>query len=140
MRSCRSLRRRTTSSRPGGPIRVGGPPRLSETLLPDLRSPGSGRQTAGSTAARKIWKQLRREAIPVARCTLARLMGELGVRGVLRTTRSNQLWVSDFTQLATWRGVVCFAFVIDVDAQRSGARCPGAGALRPLVGRALGAP
>ena len=93
--------------------------------------------------AKKIWKQLGRERIPVARCTVARLMGELGLRGVVRgrrvrttipdavaerprdlvqrnfrATRPNQLWVSDLTYVATWRGFVYVAFVIDVFSRR----------------------
>jgi putative transposase len=93
---------------------------------------------------RKVWKQLRREGIRVARCTVARLMRDLGLRGVSRgrawkittqsdraaerpadlvarqftATRPNQLWVADFTYVATWRGFVYVAFVIDVFARR----------------------
>jgi putative transposase len=92
----------------------------------------------------KVWKQLRREGIRVARCTVERLMRELGLRGTVRgrawkittqsdpaatrpadlvdrqcvATRPNQLWVSDFTYVATWRGFVYVAFVIDVFARR----------------------
>jgi len=93
--------------------------------------------------AKKIWKQLGREHVPVARCTVARLMGELGLRGVVRgrrvrttvpdpvaerprdlvqrnfqATRPNQLWVSDLTYVVTWRGFVYVAFVIDVFSRR----------------------
>ena len=93
--------------------------------------------------AKKVWKQLHRESIPVARCTVARLMMDLGLRGVVRgrgvkttipdlladrpldlvqrqfvATRPNQLWVADFTYVATWRGFVFVAFVIDVFARR----------------------
>ena len=93
--------------------------------------------------ARKVWKQARREAIPVARCTVERLMRELGLRGVLRgrrvkTTiadeqaerprdlvnrqfvaeRPNQLWVADLTYVSTWRGFVYTAFVIDVYSRK----------------------
>jgi transposase InsO family protein len=93
--------------------------------------------------AKKVWKQLRREGIPVARRTVARLMREAGLRGVVRgprvrTTipdlladrprdlverafqaeRPNQLWVADFTYVATWRGMVYVAFVIDVFSRR----------------------
>lgn len=93
--------------------------------------------------AKKVWKQLRREGHVVARCTIARLMRAEGLRGVVRgrrvrttipdaladrpqdlvqrqftATRPNQLWVSDFTYVATWRGVVYVAFVIDVFARR----------------------
>ena len=93
--------------------------------------------------AKKVWKQLQREQIPVARCTVARLMGAMGLRGVVRgrrvrttipelvaerprdlvqrqfrATRPNQLWVADLTYVATWRGFVYVAFVIDVFARR----------------------
>ncbi len=93
--------------------------------------------------AKKVWKQLNREAIPVARCTIARLMQGMGLRGVVRgrrvkttipavvgerprdlvernftATRPNQLWVADLTYIATWRGFVYVAFVIDAFARR----------------------
>ncbi len=93
--------------------------------------------------ARKVWRQLHREGVPVARCTVERLMRRQGLRGVirgkaLRTTisnpatpcpadrvnrqfkaeRPNQLWVSDFTYVSTWQGFVFVAFVIDVFARR----------------------
>jgi len=93
--------------------------------------------------AKKVWKQLRREQLVVARCTVARLMHAMGLRGVVRgrrvvttipdesaarprdlvqrnftATRPNQLWVSDFTYVTTWRGFVYVAFVIDVFARR----------------------
>jgi transposase InsO family protein len=92
---------------------------------------------------RKIWKQLRREGIRAARCTVGRLMRAMGLAGAVRgrawistthaadegrpadlvdrqfvATRPNQLWVSDFTYVATWRGFVYVAFVIDVFARR----------------------
>ena len=93
---------------------------------------------------RKVWKQLRREGIRVARCTVERLMRDMGLRGAVRgrawkvttqsdpvaarpadlverrfmATRPNQLWVADFTYVATWRGFVYVAFVIDVFARR----------------------
>lgn len=93
---------------------------------------------------RKVWKQLRREGVQVARCTVQRLMREMGLAGATRgrawttttvpqTTvprppdlverafvaeRPNQLWVSDFTYVATWHGFVYVAFVIDVFARR----------------------
>jgi putative transposase len=93
---------------------------------------------------KKVWKQLRREGVCVARCTVARLMREMGLRGASRgrawvlttrpdpaserpadlvdrqfaATRPNQLWVADFTYVATWRGFVYVAFVIDVFARR----------------------
>jgi len=93
--------------------------------------------------AKKVWRQLNREQIPVARCTVERLMGVLGLQGAVRgktwkTTipddaaerpadlvqrqfqadRPNQLWVADFTYVSTWAGVVFVAFVIDVFARR----------------------
>ena len=92
---------------------------------------------------RKVWRQLLREGIAVARCTVARLMGTMGPQGVVRgkkvrTTisnaaapcpldhvnrqfkapRPNALWVSDFTYVVTWAGFVYVAFVIDVFARR----------------------
>jgi len=92
---------------------------------------------------RKLWRQLRREGCAVARCTVARLMREMGLKGAIRgkpvrTTVSdkaaacpldrvnrtfrasapNRLWVSDFTYVATWTGFVYVAFVIDVFARR----------------------
>lgn len=92
---------------------------------------------------RKVYRQLRREGQNVARCTVVRLMRRLGLRGVVRgaTTRTtwpdaaapcpldrvarafvagrpNQLWVADLTYVATWRGFVYAAFVIDVFARR----------------------
>src|SRR5438067_5485227 len=92
---------------------------------------------------RKIWRQMRREGFSVARCTIERLMRDLGLQGVIRgkpkrTTvsdkaapcpldhvnrqfkapRPNALWVSDFTYVATWAGFVYVAFVIDAFARR----------------------
>lgn len=92
---------------------------------------------------RKVWRQLRREGFDVARCTVERLMRELGLAGAIRgkpvrTTVSdktapcpldrvnrqfrapapNMLWVSDFTYVATWTGFVYVAFVIDAYARR----------------------
>ncbi|BBC01199.1 transposase [Bradyrhizobium elkanii USDA 61] len=92
---------------------------------------------------RKVWRQLRREGRDVARCTVARLMKEMGLQGAIRgkpvrTTisdraapcpldhvnrqfqapRPNALWVSDFTYVATWIGFVYVAFVVDAYARR----------------------
>src|SRR6266567_379365 len=92
---------------------------------------------------RKIWRQMRREGFSVARCTIERLMRDLGLQGVIRgkpkrTTVSdksapcpldrvnrqfrapapNALWVADFTYVATWQGFVYVAFVIDAFARR----------------------
>jgi putative transposase len=92
----------------------------------------------GVYGARKVWRQLHREGISVARCTVARLMGELHLEGVRRgkprrtttpdaaadrpadlverdfsASRPNQLWVADLTYAATWSGFVYVAFVVD---------------------------
>ena len=90
--------------------------------------------------ARKVWRQLLREGHSVARCTIERLMRQMGLEGVRRGTQfkvttvvdeailrpadrverdftaqqPNQLWVADFTYVATWKGFVYVAFVIDV--------------------------
>jgi transposase InsO family protein len=91
---------------------------------------------------RKVWRQLKRENIAAARCTVERLMKRLGIEGVRRgakcwttvsddaldrpadlvnrqfvATRPNQLWVADITFVATWSGFVYVAFVIDVFAR-----------------------
>jgi putative transposase len=92
---------------------------------------------------RKVWRQLAREGVPVARCTVERLMADLGLQGVIRgkpirTTvqdkaapcpldhvnrqfhapAPNMLWLSDFTYVSTWTGFVYVAFVIDAYARR----------------------
>ena len=92
---------------------------------------------------RKVWRQLRREGVAVARCTVARLMRRLGLQGAVRgrrakttqsvvhgerpddrvnrefkVSRPNALWVSDLTYVATWRGFAYTAFVIDAYARR----------------------
>jgi transposase InsO family protein len=93
--------------------------------------------------ARKVWKQLNREELTIARCTTERLMRALGLQGVVRgrrvkttipedlqerpldrvnrtftVSRPNALWVADLTYVATWRGLVYVAFVIDAFARR----------------------
>jgi len=93
--------------------------------------------------ADKVWKQMNREGIRVARCTVERLMRSMGLQGArrgkgVRTTvpdvnapcpfdrvnrnfradRPNQLWVSDFTYVSTWQGWLYVAFIIDVYARR----------------------
>ncbi len=92
---------------------------------------------------RKVWRQLQRDGTTVARCTVERLMRAAGLQGVVRGQRvrttqpddtaapsadlvqrqfsaaqPNQLWVADFTYVATWRGFVYVAFVIDVFSRR----------------------
>ena len=92
---------------------------------------------------RKVWRQMHREGFDIARCTVARLMKDIGIEGVIRGKRPrttipdkalpcpldrvnrqfhasapNVLWVSDFTYVAMWQGFVYVAFVIDVFARR----------------------
>jgi len=96
----------------------------------------------GVYGADKVWAQLRREGSVVARCTVERLMKDLGLRGVVRgkktfttipdessqrpadlvdrkftATRPNQLWVADLTYVRTWAGFVYVAFIVDVYAR-----------------------
>ena len=128
-------------ARQADPERV--PPRLrrDEALRPEIQR--IHEENFGVYGARKVWRQLGREDIDVARCTVERLMRSLGLQGVVRgrkcrTTigdesaerpldrvnrqfvakRPNQLWVADFTYVATWSGFVYAAFVIDVFARR----------------------
>ena len=92
---------------------------------------------------RKVWRQMQREGFNIARCTVALLMKQLGIQGVIRgkthkTTCSNKaapclsdhvnrqfsapapnmLWVSDFTFVSTWLGFAYVAFIFDVFARR----------------------
>ncbi len=101
------------------------------------------KENFGVYGARKVWRQLVREKVDVARCTVERLMREMGLRGVVRgrkvkTTipddlaerpldlvqrdftadRPNQLWVADLTYVATWRGFVYVAFITDVFSRK----------------------
>jgi transposase InsO family protein len=93
--------------------------------------------------AKKVWKELLREGLEVARCTVTRLMGQMGLFGAIRgkkvktttpdssvvcpldlvsrdftASRPNELWVSDFTYVSTWSGFMYTSFVIDVFARR----------------------
>jgi len=102
------------------------------------------KETQAVYGARKVWLQLKREDFEVARCTVERLMGAMGLRGVVRgrayrrTTivdetagrpadlvqrvftadRPNRLWVADLTYVATWAGFVYVAFVLDVFSRK----------------------
>jgi transposase InsO family protein len=102
------------------------------------------KENFGVYGARKIWRQLKREGIDVARCTVERLMRGMGLQGAVRgrsykkTTivdessqrpmdlvqrdfsaeRPNQVWVADLTFVATWQGFVYVAFVIDVFSRK----------------------
>ena len=109
-------------------------------LLPEITRVWNANQQVYGVV--KVWKQLQREGIQVARCTVERLMRRLGLQNVVRgkavrTTvsnpltpypldrvkrqftaeRANQLWVSDFTYVSTWQGWVYVAFIIDVFAR-----------------------
>jgi transposase InsO family protein len=100
-------------------------------------------QNYGVYGARKVWKQLHREGVQVARCTVERLMREAGLTGLIRggkrrttivepaaprppdlvdrkfvATRPNALWVSDITYVRTWEGWAYVAFVTDVFSRR----------------------
>jgi len=112
-----------------------------QNLMPDIQRVWHANwQVYG---ADKVWKQMNREGIAVARCTVERLMRKLGLAGIrrgkrIRTTtpdttapcpldrvnrqfkadRPNELWVSDFTYVRTWQGWLFVAFVIDVYARR----------------------
>jgi transposase InsO family protein len=115
---------------------------------------------------RKIWHQMRREGFDIARCTVARLMKDIGIEGVIRGKKPrttvpdkalpcpldrvnrrfqgpapNVLWVSDFTYVATWQGFVYVAFVIDVFARRivgwRASRTPNAGFVLDALEQAI---
>jgi transposase InsO family protein len=110
-------------------------------LTPEIRR--IHEENFGVYGARKVWRQLAREGFSVARCTVERLMSDLGLQGVVRgrkrrttfsddraerpldrvnrqfqANRPNQLWVADSTYVATGTGFVYVAFVIDVFARR----------------------
>jgi putative transposase len=93
----------------------------------------------GVYGARKVWAQLNREGVRVARCTIERLMADMGLAGVVRgkpkrttigdptgerprdlverafgAVGPNRLWVADLTYVRTWSGFVYVAFVTDV--------------------------
>ena len=112
-----------------------------ETLLPHIERVWNANMRV--YGAEKVWRQMTREGLCTARCTVERLMKHLGLQGVrrgkvVRTTisdaklpcpldrvnrvfkadRPNQLWVSDFTYVSTWQGWLYVAFVIDVYARR----------------------
>jgi putative transposase len=101
------------------------------------------KENFGVYGARKVWRQLRREKVDVARCTVERLMRKMGLRGVVRgrkvkttipedlaakpadlvrrsfqASRPNQLWVADLTYVVTWQGFVYVAFITDVFSRR----------------------
>ena len=124
-----------------GPDRRSARSKRDDTLKPEIRRVFD--TNFGVYGVRKVWRQLAREGIDVARCTVARLMRDLGLRGAVRgkavrTTIAdkaqpcpldkvdrqfhapapNRLWVSDFTYVSTWSGFVYVAFIIDAFARR----------------------
>ena len=123
------------------------PSKLSERARRDLGLRISIRRVFAENfqvyGVRKVWRQLKREGVEVARCTVARLMRAMGLHGVIRgkpvrTTISdkaapcpldrvnrqfkapapNRLWVADFTYVSTWAGMLYVAFIIDTYARR----------------------
>ncbi len=128
-------------AREADPERVPARAKRDATLRADIRR--VWQENFQVYGVRKVWRQLRREGLAVARCTVARLMRDLGLQGAVRgrkfkttvpdetavrpadlvdrnftATRPNQLWVADLTYVATWCGFVYVAFVIDVFARR----------------------
>ena len=123
------------------PTKASARARRDEALKVDIKSVFEANYEV--YGARKVWRQLQREGFDVARCTVERLMREIGLQGVIRgkpvrTAISNKalpcpldrvnrqfqapcpnaLWVADFTYVATWAGFVYVAFVIDTYARR----------------------
>lgn len=123
------------------PARLSARARQDQALKPEIARVFA--ENFAVYGVRKVWRQMQREGFEVARCTVARLMGELGLQGVIRgkpvrTTISDKaspcpldhvnrqfhapapdrLWLSDFTYVATWAGFVYVAFVIDAYARR----------------------
>src|ERR1700744_5090000 len=123
------------------PSRVPARHQRDEQLAPSIRRVWE--ENFRAYGARKVWRQLNREHHRVARCTVERLMRREGLRGVVRgrwtrttiaaegedkpldrvqrrfvASRPDELWIADFTFVATWAGFVYVAFVIDVFARR----------------------
>ena len=115
--------------------------RRDEALKPEIRRVWEDNYRV--YGVRKVWRQMNREGFAVSRCTVERLMRALGLSGVVRgrrtfttvsdealgrpedhvdrqfqASRPNTLWVADLTCVATWRGFVYVAFIIDVFARR----------------------
>lgn len=127
--------------RQADPTRLPARARSDAALKPEITRVWE--KTRRRYGGKKVWKELRREGRVVARCTVARLYRDLGLRGIVRgrgvkttipdlladrpldlvqrnftATRPNQLWVSDFTYVATWSGFVYVAFVTDAFSRR----------------------
>ena len=130
----------TAKARAGDPEQLPGRAKRDARLRDEIRRVWEANLRV--YGVRKVWRQLLREGIKVARCTVARLMRKLGLVGALRgrrfkttvpdpsatrpadlvhrafvATRPNALWVADLTYVATWKGFVYVAFVIDVFAR-----------------------
>jgi len=129
------------AARKADPSRVSARAKRDAVLRPEIER--VWRENFQVYGARKVWLQLGREAVAVARCTVERLMNQMGLAGTVRgkavkTTvsdraspcpldrvnrqfrapRPNVLWVSDFTYVSTWQGFAYVAFIIDVFARR----------------------
>ena len=129
------------AARQADPVRRAARQRRDEALCAQIQR--LWREHFEVYGVRKVWRQLHREGVDVARCTVERLMRRLGLRGVVRgktprttvsdratpcppdhvnrqfqATRPNSLWVSDFTYVSTGQGFVYVAFIIDVFARR----------------------
>jgi len=115
-----------------------------ERLIALITAERAGSRFVAGLGARKLWLRLRSQGHDVARCTIERLMGQMGVTGLTRgsrpprtttadpaaarpadlvdrhfaAARPNQLWVADFTYCPTWSGMVYVAFVFDVFSRR----------------------
>lgn len=128
-------------TREADPTRRSARAQRDETLRAEIRRVWDAHRRV--YGARKVWQQLRREGMTAARCTVERLMRALGLQGVVRGRRArttvpdaaaerpldlverqftvakpNALWVADFTYVATWRGFVYVAFMVDVFSRR----------------------
>jgi putative transposase len=129
-------------ARAENPARRPGRAKRDEELRPEIRRVWD--ENHAVYGAEKVWRQLGREDIVVARCTVERLMRGMGLRGAVRgrafkvttvadenalrppdlvnrefvATRPNQLWVADITYVATWAGFAYVAFVVDVFSRR----------------------
>ncbi len=129
------------AARRADPSRVPARERRDAELCREIRRVFA--ENFGVYGVRKVWRQMKREGFDIARCTVSRLMRQMGLKGVVRgksvrTTisdtsapspldrvnrifkapRPNMLWLSDFTYVATWSGFVYVAFVIDAFARR----------------------
>ena len=132
---------RAHAARRAGPEKASAREKRDALLRPEIRR--VWKDNFRVYGVRKVWRQLVREGFEVARCTVARLMKQMGIEGIVRgkkvrttipdkaapcpmdrvnrqfrTPAPNMLWVSDFTYVSTWSGFVYVAFVIDAFARR----------------------